>query len=259
MGIIQPIGVFDSGVGGLSVVRHLITELPQESIIYFADSARAPYGNKNKEEVVQYAKEITETFLEKDAKLIVVACNTATGMAINELRQSFSLPFVGMEPAIKPAALSSKTGKIGVLATANTFEAEHFNRTKNRFANDVEVFMAIGDGLVELVEQGKAKSLEAKKLLEAYLQPMIEEEIDQLVLGCTHYPFLMPLIEEILPIGVHVHDPAPAVAKQVRRVLEEKGALAQRTEEPFHSFTSSGDSSVLNKMVKNKLLLIPSP
>lgn len=249
----SPIGVFDSGVGGLSVVRQLLTELPQESLIYYADSERAPYGNKKKEEVIRFSQNISEFLQANRAKLIVVACNTATGIAISHLRNTFSIPFVGMEPAIKPAALASKTGKIGVLATANTFEAEHFNRTKVRYANDVEVVMAIGEGLVELIELGQASSGEANNLLRKYLMPMVDEGIDQLVLGCTHYPFLLPLIQEIIPHEIQIHDPAPAVAKQVRRVLEVKGGLNSSAGESHYSYYSSGDRTILDKMVSQHI------
>jgi len=245
----RPIGIFDSGIGGLSVVRQLIAELPKESLIYYADSARAPYGNKEKDQVIGYAQRISEFLLEKGAKIIVVACNTATGIAITHLRDTFSIPFVGMEPAIKPAAQASTTGKVGVLATANTFEAEHFNRTKGQYANNVEVFTAIGDGLVELIEMGKATSDEAEKLLREYLRPMVDVGIDQLVLGCTHYPFLLPLIHKILPPNIQIHDPTPAVAQQVRRVLEEDGGLNTGTVEPQYTFHSSGDRAVLDRMV----------
>lgn len=245
----SPIGVFDSGVGGLSVVRQLLAELPQESLMYYADSERAPYGNKEKKEVIGFSRNISEFLQTNGAKLIVVACNTATGIAISHLRNTFSIPFVGMEPAIKPAALASKTGKIGVLATANTFEAEHFNRTKVLYANDVEVVMAIGEGLVELIELGQASSIEAKNLLKNYLMPMVDEGIDQLVLGCTHYPFLLPLIHEIIPPEIQIHDPAPAVAKQVRWILDEAGGLNPGNVEPHYTYYSSGDRTVLDRMV----------
>lgn len=244
----QAIGVFDSGVGGLSVVRYLLQELPQESLIYYADSARAPYGNKSRAEVIRYSEEITQFLLDQGCKLIVVACNTATGIAITHLRATFKVPFIGMEPAIKPAASASLSGKIGVLATSNTFEADHFNRTLNRFANDVEVFMTIGGGLVELVEQGKSQSEEVKQLLHKYLQAMVLEGVDQLVLGCTHYPFLLPVIQEIIPASVQIHDPAPAVARQVRRVLEQEDGLRNDFLPAKHQLYSSGDRVVLDRI-----------
>ncbi len=245
----SPIGIFDSGVGGLSVVRQIITELPQESLIYYAESAKAPYGNKERDQVVAFSQTISEFLLDSNVKLIVVACNTATGIAISYLRNTFSIPFVGMEPAIKPAAKASKTGRIGVLATANTFEAEHFNRTKSRFADDIKVYLSIGEGLVELIEQGKASSDEARTLLEKYLKPIVDEGIDQLVLGCTHYPFLLPLINDIIPSEIQIHDPAPAVAKQVRRILEAQGGLNPDSGQAHYTYYSSGDRTVLDLMV----------
>ncbi|MCK5821661.1 MAG: glutamate racemase [Bacteroidales bacterium] len=249
----SPIGIFDSGVGGLSVVRQIIAELPGESLIYYADSANAPYGSKSSEQVIGFSHDISEFLNNMGAKLIVVACNTATGIAINYLRDTYSIPFVGMEPAIKPAAKASKSGKIGVLATANTFETEHFNRTKGLHANNVEVLMTIGEGLVELVEQGKATSDYSKELLIKYLMPMVDEGIDHLVLGCTHYPFLLPLIHEIIPPEIQIHDPAPAVARQVRKVLEEVGELNPGNEKPQSAFFSSGNRTVLDMMVENAL------
>jgi glutamate racemase len=248
MKISDPIGIFDSGVGGLSVLKELIHLLPNESFIYFADNKHAPYGRKDRGDVMIYAEDISEHLIELGAKLIVVACNTATGIAINHLRKQFTIPFVGMEPAVKPAAAQSKTGKIGVLATANTFEADHFNKTRNRFANHVEVIMTVGDGLVELVESGMVDSSETKKLLEAYLLPMIDQGIDQLVLGCTHYPFLIPAIRRIIPDDVTIHDPAPAVAKQAQRILQEMDLLNTGKEKPVYSFEASGDSKVLEEM-----------
>ena len=245
-----PIGIFDSGVGGLSVFSKLLDILPRESYMYFADSKNAPYGSKSPGDVMQYAEDISHEMLQNDVKMIVVACNTATGIAIHHLRKQFDIPFVGMEPAIKPAARQSKTGKIGVLATANTFEASHFLETRNRFANHVEVLMRVGEGLVELIEQGKSESLEARELLKNYLEPMIEASVDQLVLGCTHYPFLIPLIREIIPESITIHDPAPAVAMQVKRVLGEMGLLNTMSVEPEYSFSSSGDDRVLQEMAR---------
>lgn len=248
-----PIGVFDSGVGGLTVVRHLVDLLPHEQVIYFADNAHAPYGNRSPQEVLQFAEEITVGLIAQGVKLIVVACNTATGLAIHHLRKRFSVPFVGMEPAIKPAAKLSKTGKIGVLATANTFEAEHFNRTRNRFANHVEVLMAVGTGLVELVESGRSDSDDARKLLTAYLQPMEAAGIDQLVLGCTHYPLLIPVIQQVLKTDIQIHDPAPAVARQVYKLLQVHDGLNPSDQPPRHIFTSSGHSAILLSLASSMI------
>ena len=246
----SPIGLFDSGVGGLTVTRELVKLLPHENLIYYADNLHAPYGNKSPETVREFAVEISQLLIDRGVKLIVVACNTATGIAIAHLRERFSIPFIGMEPAVKPAAELSKTGKIGVLATANTFEAEHFKRTKNRFANHVEVLMTVGTGLVELVEAGEADSPRARKLLQKYLLPMQKAGIDQLVLGCTHYPFLIPMIQQILPPDIRIHDPAPAVARQVKRVLEENKLINPNLAQPKYEFLASGDRRTMETILE---------
>lgn len=245
-----PIGIFDSGVGGLSVLKALRKELPHESFIYLADSANSPYGRLTAGKIKELSKKNTEFLLKKNVKLIVVACNTATGAAIGYLRGTYPVPFVGMEPAVKPAAANSITKKIGVLATARTFEADHFNNTVNRFAGDVEVIVAIGDGLVELVEQGRAESREAEDLLSGYLNPMVNQGIDQLVLGCTHYPFLINIIQRIIPDNITVHDPAPSVARQTRRVLEKSNGLAGGPEKLEDQFFSTGDPAVMMEFVR---------
>jgi len=243
-----PIGVFDSGVGGLSVLKALRNELPLESFIYLADSKNAPYGNKDQGRIIELSVNNTQFLLEKNVKMIIVACNTATGAAISRLREMFSLPFVGMEPAVKPAAMESASKKIGVLATARTFEASHFNKTVNRFAGDVEVFVKVGHGLVELIEEGETESNKTREILARYIDPLLAEGIDQLVLGCTHFPFLMPLLKEMLPPGIKIHDPAPAVSKQARRLLEINNGLAREKVMAEDLFYTSGDYSILKKM-----------
>lgn len=244
------IGIFDSGIGGLTVLKALRRELPEESFIYLADSANAPYGRLSPEKIIELSTKNTEFLIRKEVKLIVVACNTATGIAINHLRQSFHIPFVGMEPAVKPAAAASKSKKIGVLATSRTFEADHFNSTVNKFAGEVEVLVRVGEGLVELIEDGKADSKETEKLLIKYLNPMFEAGIDHLVLGCTHYPFLTPLIRKIMPENISLHDPAPAVARQTKRILEQHDGQAKKPKTLEDQFFSSGDRSVLDKVVR---------
>ncbi|MFO7617925.1 MAG: glutamate racemase [Bacteroidales bacterium] len=253
----QTIGVFDSGVGGLSVWRELVRELPAESFVYLADNAHAPYGSKSREFITGRAMEISRFLIEKGAVLIVVACNTATGAAISRLRQEFPIPFVGVEPAVKPAALESATGQIGVLATAQTFNGEHFQRTFRLYSRSVRVHVRAGDGLVELVESGMAHSDEARALLESYLRPMIEVGIDHLVLGCTHYPFLIPVIREILPPGVRIIDPAPAVARQTRRILEISELTEKGDGEIPNRFYTTGDTAPLARMLES--LNLPSP
>lgn len=214
------IGVFDSGVGGLSVLKALRETLPDEDFIYVADQAFAPYGKRSKAEIQERAKIISDWLIECGCKLIVVACNTATTNAIATLRHSFSVPFVGIEPAIKPAALGSKTGVVGVLATEGTLSSELFKITTHDHAKNIEVVTQVGHGLVELVEEGKANSSEATAQLKKDLAPMLANPIDHLVLGCTHYPFLRNALEYILPKGVTIVDCGYAVAKQTDRLLE---------------------------------------
>ncbi len=244
-----PIGVFDSGIGGLSVWNELIRELPDESFIYVADSANAPYGNKTKQFITDRSRAISAFLSDSGCKLIVVACNTATGAAISTLRKEFAVPFIGVEPAIKPAALESKSGHIGVLATAQTFKGEHFKRSIEQFGRFVEVHERAGTGLVELIENGKTDSPETRKLLKSYLYPMVEQGIDQLVLGCTHYPFLIPVIREMVPEGIHIIDPAPAVARQTHKVLEDHAGRNTGNISSFYSFYTTGDAGKFNEVL----------
>lgn len=245
-----PIGVFDSGIGGLSVWRELVKLMPNEDIVYVADSASCPYGNKSQERVIELSDRIVRFLLEKGCKLIVIACNTATAAAIDYLRKSYSIPFVGMEPAVKPAALSSKTGVVGILATAGTFKGRLFNETKDRFASDVKIIEQIGEGLVEIVENGKTASENAKQLLQSYIQPMLDAKVDHLVLGCTHYPFLIPQIKEIVKDRMAILDPAPAVAKRVKYLLKKGGLDSKgRSKTPAYSFYSTGSTMALQRML----------
>jgi len=245
-----PIGIFDSGFGGLSVWKECKALLPNEQFIYIADQAYCPYGPKSQEAILQRTRRISQYFLQKGAKLIVIACNTATAAAIQELRKEFPIPFVGMEPAIKPAALKSKTGHIGILATEGTFAGQHFKNTREKFAQGVELHIQVGEGLVELVESGKIEGLECQAVLEPFLLPMKAKGIDQLVLGCTHYPFLRKAISSILGEGVKLIDPAPAVARQLQRLLKEENSLSQKQEEPTDIFYTSGSLEAGKKTLK---------
>lgn len=249
MNAAAPIGVYDSGIGGISVWNELIKVVPAESMIYVADSANAPYGTKSASFITDRSRAITRFLIDQECKLIVVACNTATGAAISTLRREFGVPFVGVEPAIKPAALESRTGHIGVLATAQTFKGEHFRRSINQFGQTVEVYGRAGTGLVELIEQGELDSPEIRELLKTYLLPMVDRGIDQLVLGCTHYPFLIPLIRDILPAGIRIIDPAPAVARQTRKVLEMNDGLNMGSDAPVYQFYNTGDPLNLSKIL----------
>jgi glutamate racemase len=220
-----PIGVFDSGVGGLSVVRELIRQFPDRSIVYLADQANTPYGRRSLDEIRGLSYGITRFLLQQGACIIVIACNTASAAALRWLRAALPhVPFVGMEPAVKPAVERTHTRHVGVIATPATFQGELFASLLDRFAGDVVVHTQICPDLVPLVEAGELTSERARRAVAGYLAPLLAVGIDELVLGCTHYPFLRPLIEEIAGPHIEIIDPAPAVARQVGRVLAERGA-----------------------------------
>jgi glutamate racemase len=217
---IAPLGIFDSGVGGLSVLQAIRQQLPNENLIYVADQAHVPYGSRPVEQVRAFSQEITHFLLDQGAKLIVVACNTASAASLKYLRQVFpEISFVGMEPAVKPAAENSQSGVVGVLATPATFQGELYNSVIDRFAQGVKVLQHTCPGLVAQIEAGRIDSLETRAILEDALLPMLNAGIDTVVLGCTHYPFVIPQIKEITGPTVRVIDPAPAVARQVGRLL----------------------------------------
>ena len=218
------IGIFDSGCGGLSVYRELVKVLPNERYLYFSDNAHCPYGEKTASYIQDRARAITDILLGMGADIIVVACNTATAAAIATLRAEYpQVPFIGMEPAVKPAALGTKTGVIGVLATAGTLKGSKYLHTRGIYGDDVEIVEHVGSGFVELVENGILDGPEAEATVRASVQPLLDEGADTIVLGCTHYPFLRPVIERVAGPGVKVIDPAPAVARQTVRVLAEHG------------------------------------
>jgi glutamate racemase len=215
------IGVFDSGVGGLSVLRAVQQELPQADLLYLADQAHVPYGSRTLEEVRGYSENITRYLLDQGAALIVVACNTASAAALHYLRQNFpGTPFVGMEPAVKPAAEQTRTGMVGVLATPATFQGALYSSVVERFANGVILLQHTCPGLVNQIEAGDLHGQRTRQILTEALTPMLAQGIDTIVLGCTHYPFVIPLIQEIAGPAIRVIDPAPAVGRQVRRVFE---------------------------------------
>jgi len=227
----RPIGIFDSGVGGLSVFKAIRQEKPAEQLIYLADQAHVPYGIRSLAEVRSYSEAITRFLLDQGCKLIVVACNTASAAALLSLRKSFpQIHFVGMEPAIKPAAEVTRSGIVGVLATPATFQGDLYASVVERFANGVRLMQDTCPGLVSQIEAGQLESLETRKILTAALRPMIDQGIDTVVLGCTHYPFVIPLIQQIAGPKVRVIDPAPAVARQVGRLLEQNHLQYQEAE-----------------------------
>lgn len=244
------LGIFDSGSGGLSVYRELVKVLPRERFIYYSDNAHCPYGEKTALYIQERARFITDFLLGKGVDIIVVACNTATAAAISMLREEYpSVPFVGMEPAVKPAALGTRTGVIGVLATAGTLKGSKYLHTRGRFEDNVRIAEHVGQGFVELVEAGILDGPEAEATVRASLQPLLDEGADVVVLGCTHYPFLRPVIERIAGPGVQVIDPAPAVARQAQRLLEERGV--PMGEGPFSvELHSSGDPAALSRIFK---------
>lgn len=213
------IGVYDSGQGGRSVLKELVALMPQEDYIYYADSAYCPYGPKEPGFIVGRACVVTEFLISKGCEMIVVACNTATAAAISYLRSHYDVPFVGMEPAIKPALLSSRSGVVGVLATSGTFKGSLYLNTLAKFSGEVKVIQRVGEGLVETVENGVLDGPQVEHLVHNCIDPMIEAGADHIVLGCTHYPFLQPVIERIAGPGITIINPAPAVAKQAQRIL----------------------------------------
>lgn len=247
----KPIGIFDSGVGGTSIWKEIHALLPNEHTIYLADSLNAPYGPKGKERIIELSIKNTELLLKKECKLIVVACNTATTNAIDFLRSNYNVPFIGIEPAIKPAALKSKNKSVGILATKGTLSSELFSKTSSLFASGIDVVEQDGDGIVQLIESGKLNSEEMRSLLELYLKPMIEASIDYLVLGCTHYPYLIPILLDLLPKHVKIIDSGEAVARQTKKILEQNDLLnTQKTNSKNHFFTN-GDPKVLDRLIGN--------
>ncbi len=244
-----PIGIFDSGVGGTSIWKEIHIMLPQEDTLYLADSANAPYGEKSKEEILRLSIKNTEFLLERGSKIIVVACNTATTNAIDHLRANYDVPFIGIEPAIKPAALQTKTKKVGVLATKGTLSSSLFHNTSKLFAEGITVLEQEGRGLVELIEAGKVRSKEMRTLLEGILQPMLAQQIDCLVLGCTHYPYLLPVLKELLPEDITIIDSGEAVARQTKAVLEKNGLLRKNEGTATSIFYSNKDVSVMKTLI----------
>jgi len=248
----QPIGIFDSGVGGTSIWKEIHSLLPYENTIYLADSANAPYGLKSKDTIIDLSIKNTEYLIKQDCKLIVVACNTATTNAINHLRSTYNIPFIGIEPAIKPAALQTRTNTVGILATKGTLSSELFSKTSGIFASNIKLIEQIGEGIVEIIEAGQIYSEQMRQLLISYLTPMIEAKIDYLVLGCTHYPYLMPLLIELLPKHVKIIDSGEAVARQTKAILEKHNLLNVQTGNPENTFFSNGNPEVMATLLDNK-------
>jgi glutamate racemase len=245
----SPIGIFDSGVGGLTIYKEIHKLLPHENIIYLADSKNAPYGEKSREEIIQISVKNTEYLLSRGCKIIVVACNTASTNAVQYLRENFDVPFIRVQPAIKPAALNSKTKVVGILATKGTLKSELLLETSQRFAQGVEVVEQVGEGLVSMIENGQMYSAEMDLLLNKHLRPMLEKNIDFLVLGCTHYPLLTPQIKNIVGDKVNVLDSGEAIARQTKFILEQENLINEDHHEIKRAFYTNKDIGVLQNIL----------
>ena len=245
------IGIFDSGIGGLSVFREIRKLLPEQSYIYYSDSAHCPYGEKSKEYIIDRARSITRRLMGMGVEIVVVACNTATAAAISTLRKEFPIKFIGMEPAIKPSAALTKTGVVGVLATAGTLKAEKYLDTREKWAQSITVVEHIGEGFVELVEKGQTSGAEAEAVVQNSLIPLLEAGADTIVLGCTHYPFLADTIKKVAAAhgadgnSFHLIDPAPAVARHLLEVMAAEGIQTVSPEGFSMELLCSGDRKEL--------------
>ncbi len=242
----SPIGIFDSGVGGSSIWREVHRLLPKENTIYLADSKNAPYGNRPSSEIIALSLKNTKKLFEFKCKAIVVACNTATTNTINTLRAKYSVPIIGIEPAIKPAAIKTKSKSIGILATRGTLSSALFSQANKEFAKDIQVVEIIGEGLVPLIEAGNIDGPEIFTLLEKYTEPMIQANVDCVVLGCSHYPYIVPTLRKILPKHIDIIDSGEAVAKQTKAVLEKFNLLRERNSTPKLQFYTNGKVGTLN-------------
>ena len=248
---ISPIGFFDSGIGGISVWKEVVKLLPRENTIYLADSKNSPYGSKTISEIQDISFKNTKWLIEKGCKLIVVACNTATTNSINLLREKFEIPFVGIEPGIKPAIKESKNGKIGVLATRGTLSSQLFEKTSQSIFG-IDIIEKEGDGIVEIIESGEFENNELESLLRKYLNPMIDYGIDQLVLGCTHYFIVKDLIKKIVGNKISITNYNVAVAAQVKRILEEKKTVNIEKNKIYNDFFTNGNKFAIELLIDNK-------
>lgn len=246
----RPVGLFDSGMGGLSVMREVRRLLPAEDLLYFADSAYCPYGAKPPALIRARAGVISDFLVAEGAKLLVIASNTTSAASLIVLRERLAIPVVGVEPAVKPAAVATRNGNIGVLATGVTLAAEPFNHLLARYGEGVNVYTQPCPGLVELVEAGRHETPEAEVLLSRYLEPLLAREVDTVVLGCTHYPFLRPLVEKLAGPGVRVIDTGAAVARQVARILDHEQLAANRETPGREVFFTSGDPAAVGPVVR---------
>jgi len=246
-----PIGVFDSGVGGLSVLREIRAVLPGEDLLYVADSRYAPYGDRATEFILQRAEAITEFFITQGAKAVVVACNTATAVAVQALRAAHSLAIVAMEPALKPATEKTRSGVIAILATQRTLASDSFARLADKYGKNAQVLLQACPGFVELVEKAELSGPSVSELVESYVAPLLTQGADTFVLGCTHYPFLSPVIQSICGEHVSIIDPSPAVARELRRRLRTTGLLSTEEKTGKEHFWTSGAPEQVRTTITN--------
>ncbi len=248
------IGIFDSGVGGLTIWRELFKLMSGVKTIYLGDGVNAPYGEKSPEAIIDLSRRNTRWLIDQGSTVIVVACNTATTNAISTLRNEFDLPFIGIEPATKPAAVTTKTGVIGILATKGTFASKLFINTSKDYRNKIEIIETVGTRLVDLIESGQLE--ETRPLLKKYLLPMVDKNIDTLVLGCTHYPYLIALINDILPKKISIVEPSKAIAKRVQSLIAD--ADQSDNSDIEHKFYTTADVKVMTRFLKNEGLENPN-
>ena len=261
----NPIGVFDSGVGGLSVLREIRKQLPHENLLYVADSAHAPYGDKTKEYILERSTAIVDFFLTHQVKAVVVACNTATGAAVKEIRPTIAQTIIAMEPAVKPASERTKTGVIGVMATSRTLASNNFQILFARFADQVKIISQPCPGLVEHIEHGDLSSDEIRFLIVQYVRPLLAQNVDIIVLGCTHYPFLAPLIQDIVGPSIAVIDSGAAIARELRSRLERAETLTDQRHHGSVQFWSSDTTGKANRVISQlweadvEVAILPEP
>ena len=250
-----PIGIYDSGLGGLTVWREVRRALPGESLLYLGDGKNCPYGSRPREEIARLADQAVAALVARGCKMIVVACNTATAAAIDFLRGKYtSIPIVGMEPAVKPACLATKSRVVGVLATERSLDGELFRRTAARYGSGIEVVTAPGRGFVELVEEDREATPEAEACVRAAVAPMLDRGADQIVLGCTHYPFLLPVLRRVVADrGVGIIDPSPAVARRVVELLDRYGLRAAADHRPAYGFLTFADDAYRSRLEQKAL------
>jgi glutamate racemase len=249
-----PIGIFDSGVGGITIYKEINKLMPNESIIYLSDNLNSPYGNKSKEEIKNFSIKNTNWLIEKGCKIIVVACNTATTNSIDYLRNTYKIPFVGVEPAIKPAANNTKTGVVGVLATKGTLTSNLFNITSNDYCSEIKIIESDGKGLVELIENGIFSGEKLEKMLKLFIDPMISANIDYLVLGCTHYPLISKSLKKFLPRNVKILDSGIAVAKQTKFLINKNNLVNQNDKSESIFYCNSKTSALEKVLQKNSII-----